>query len=500
MQNARITLSRDRRLGAIDPRLYGSFIEHLGRAVYGGIFEPGHPRANPAGFRADVLELLKPLRVPVVRYPGGNFVSGYHWEDGIGPADSRPRRLDLAWRSVETNAFGTNEFIQWCHAANTAPMLAVNLGTRGIGAARDMIEYCNHPRGTHWSDLRRRHGFEAPHNVRVWCLGNEMDGPWQTGAKTAADYGRLACEAAKVMKWVDPTIELVACGSSNGTMETFGAWDRTVLEHTYEHVDFLSLHVYYAKKTDTAAFLANSLHMDEQIRRIIRICDDVKAQKQSEKQLNLSFDEWNVWYHSREADARMAPWQVAPPLLEDIYTHEDALLVGCMLITLLRHADRVKMACLAQLVNVIAPVMTATGGGCWRQTIYYPFLHASTWGRGTALDLSPRSENYHAPEVGSVPYLDAIATLNDAEDAVTIFAVNRHLSDSMQLAGDLRDFPELAVVEHLVLAHTNPEAANTLDQPDTVVPHNRGEARLVGGALSATLPPLSWNVIRLQRR
>jgi alpha-N-arabinofuranosidase len=497
--SATATLSRDRRIGTVDPRLYGSFLEHLGRAIYGGIYEPGHPQADNRGFRTDVAALVRDLHVPIVRYPGGNFVSGYDWEDGVGPLHARPRRLDLAWRSLETNAFGTDEFIAWCRSVGTEPMLAVNLGTRGPDAARALVEYCNHPGGTAWSDRRRANGAASPHNVRVWCLGNEMDGPWQICSRTADEYGRIACETAKVMKWVDPTIELVSCGSSNSSMKSFGSWDRTVLEHTYEHVDYLSLHQYYAKHGDTAALLANSELMERQILDIIRICDDVKARKQSAKSVNLSFDEWNVWYHSRAADAQMAPWQEAPPMLEDIYTFEDALLVGGMLIKLIKHADRVKMACLAQLVNVIAPIMTTTGGGAWRQTIYYPFLHASVFGRGVALDVAPVSACYTDKAAGEVPYLDAVATIDDASGAVTLFALNRHPSASLTLDVDARDLPALRVIEHLRLTHPNPLATNTREHPDTVRPNTDGDARAQDGRIHANLSPLSWNVIRLAR-
>ena len=221
MQTAKITIDPNFRIGEVDPRLYGSFIEHLGRAVYGGIYEPEHPTADDMGFRQDVLDLVRELGVPIIRYPGGNFVSGYDWEDGVGPVEERPRRLDLAWKTVETNRVGTNEFAAWAKRAGAEPMIAVNLGTRGTDAARNLVEYCNHPGGSYWSDLRRSHGAEEPHAVGVWCLGNEMDGPWQIGHKTAAEYGRLAVETAKAMKWVDPSIELVACGSSKAAMPTF---------------------------------------------------------------------------------------------------------------------------------------------------------------------------------------------------------------------------------------------------------------------------------------
>lgn len=493
-----ITLHKDLAISAVDPRLYGSFIEHLGRAVYGGIYEPGHPTADGKGFRRDVLELVRALNTPIVRYPGGNFVSGYNWEDGIGPKENRPRRLELAWKSIETNAVGVDEFVDWCREAGTQPMMAVNLGTRGPEEARNLVEYCNHPGGTAWSDLRRANGHADPHGIRVWCLGNEMDGPWQIGHKTAEEYGRVACETAKVMKWTDPSIELVACGSSGRGMPTFPAWEATVLEHTYEHVEYISLHSYYGnQKDDTRNFLAKSLDMDQFIRSVIATCDTVKARTRSKKTINLSYDEWNVWFHSHAADQQMAPWQVAPPLLEDVYTFEDALLVGCMLITLLKHADRVKMACLAQLVNVIAPIMTVNGAGLWRQTIYYPFQHASLYGRGTALDLNVSSPTYPDAEFGEVPSLEAVGVIDEAQEGITVFAVNRDLDQPLTLESAGMNLSGYAVKEHLLLAHPDLKAVNTLVKPDNVAPVRAAGARVAEGKLTAELPAASWNVIRL---
>jgi alpha-N-arabinofuranosidase len=497
---AKITLHRDLQIGSIDPRLYGSFIEHLGRAVYGGIYEPGHPTADEDGFRQDVLALVKELDVPVVRYPGGNFVSGYDWEDGIGPKEKRPKRLELAWRVLETNQFGLDEFTRWCKKAHSSPMVAVNLGTRGAEAARALVEYCNHPCGTWWSDLRKANGCAEPHAIKLWCLGNEMDGPWQIGAKTAEEYGRLACETAKVMKWVDPGIELVACGSSGRGMPTFPAWETTVLEHTYPHIDYLSLHTYYGNRNnDTLDFLARSLDMDQFISTVVATCDHAGARQRSQKRLNLSFDEWNVWYHSNEADSQVEPWQIAPALLEDHYTFEDALLVGCMLITLLKHADRVKVACLAQLVNVIAPIMTAKNGASWRQTIYYPFLHASRFGRGIAMNLNSQCSAYPNKEFGSVPYLECVATCNPEDESITIFAVNRNLTGPLQLTSDGMDLSGYSILEHIVLNHTDLKACNTLENPGKVVPHPGGVSQIQDGCLQACLASHSWNVIRLAK-
>jgi len=500
-KNAKMILDKDFKIGKIDERIYGSFIEHLGRAVYGGIYEPGHIQADENGFRKDVIEMVKELNVPIVRYPGGNFVSGYNWEDGVGPLETRPRKLELAWRTIETNKVGTNEFMKWCKSVSTDVMMAVNLGTRGADEARNLVEYCNHPSGSYWSDLRIAHGYKEPHKIKTWCLGNEMDGPWQIGHKTAEEYGRLACETAKVMKLVDPTIELVACGSSSIGMATFPEWEATVLDHTYDYVDYISMHQYFGNsEKDTANFLASSMDMDAFIKTVISTCDYIKAKHRSKKTISLSFDEWNVWFHSHKADSEREPWSIAPPQLEDIYTFEDALLVGSMLITMLKHADRVKMACLAQLVNVIAPIMTSNGGGSWRQTIFYPYMHTSIYGRGYALNPIISSPVYSTKKYTDVPVLDATAVYNEEKDEITIFAVNKDLLDTVSLKCDLRSFEGYKVIEHIVLENDDIYAVNTEDNPDNVVPHNKGNAELIGGTLNADLSKLSWNVIRLVRK
>lgn len=496
---AKMTVDKHFTIGEVDKRLYGSFIEHLGRAVYGGIYEPGHPEANEAGFRKDVLNLVNELQVPIVRYPGGNFVSGYNWEDSVGPVSERKRRLELAWRTIETNEFGFNEFVDWSKQANSEVMMAVNLGTRGVDAARNIVEYSNHPSGSYYSDLRIKHGYKDPHNVKLWCLGNEMDGPWQIGHKNAVEYGRVALEAAKVMKWTDPTIELVACGSSHIGMPSFPEWEATVLDHTYDHVEYLSLHQYYGnREQDTATFLARSLEMDRFIDTVKATCDYIKAKKRSKKTMHLSFDEWNVWFHSNESDQKLDPWQIAPPQLEDVYNHEDALVVGCMLISLLKHADRVKIACLAQLVNVIAPIMTENGGASWKQTIFYPFMHASVFGRGTALVPLIQSPKYDTKEITDVPYLESIAVYNEEQGEVTVFAVNRHLEESLPLEVDLRSFDSFTLIEHIVLESDDLKAANTAAAPNTVTPHHRGNAEVSGSVVNASLAKASWNVIRLK--
>ncbi len=502
MKQARMILDRDFAIGEIDPRIYGSFIEHLGRAVYGGIYEPGHPTADELGFRRDVLALVRKLNVPVVRYPGGNFVSGFNWEDSVGPRGSRPKRLDLAWSTTETNAVGLHEFAQWAKRANTEIMYAVNLGTRGPEAARNVVEYANHRGGSYWSDLRIQNGAKEPLGIRLWCLGNEMDGPWQMGQKTAYEYGRTAREAAKLMKWVDPSIELVACGSSASDMPTFGTWEYTMLTECYDQIDYVSLHRYYKNPThDTPGFLARTMDLDAFIKSVVAICDAVGGTKHSKKKLGLSFDEWNVWYHSEEQDKEIVgrdKWGNALPLLEDVYNFEDALLVGSMLITFLRNADRVKVACLAQLVNVIAPIMTRNGGGAWAQTIFWPFMHASTYGRGTALRPVVKSPTYDCADYENVPLVDATATMDEAGN-VTIFAVNRCMDEDVQFTCDLRDFGEMTVAEHIELHHDDVLAVNTEERPNEVAPRAGDKGTLTGGRLEIPLRALSWNVIRLKR-
>ena len=497
MKNARMTLDRAYQIGKIDPRIYGSFIEHLGRAVYGGIYEPGHPAADEQGFRRDVLDLVRRLDVPVVRYPGGNFVSGFNWEDSVGP--DRPKRLDLAWFTTETNEVGLHEFCDWCKKAGTSPMYSINLGTRGPEQARDIVEYANHPSGSRFSDMRIANGRKEPFGIHLWCLGNEMDGPWQMGHKTAREYGRTANESAKMMKWVDPSIELVACGSSSSEMPTFGDWELTVLDECYDNIDYISLHRYYGNPTgDTPGFLARAMDMDDFIRTVVSICDAVKGKKHSKKTINLSFDEWNVVYHSGAQDEeirRTRRWGQALPIAQDVYNFEDALLVGSMLITLLRNADRVKIACLAQLVNVIAPIMTRAGGGCWAQTIYYPYLHASRYGRGISLNAVVDSPVYDCRDYEGVPLIDATATLG-GDGSVTVFCVNRDLREDFALEVDLHGFGNLRIGEHILLRHDDVHAVNTEDAPNTVAPTAGPGGEIDGEKATVRIPALSWNVIR----
>ena len=402
MLSAHLTLNPAFLIGPIDRRLFGGFVEHLGRHVYDGIYEPGHPSAGPDGFRQDVVDLVRELGVTTVRYPGGNFVSGLRWEDTVGPPAERPRRLDLAWHSTETNEVGLHEFQGWLDHVGAELMLAVNLGTRGVQEALDLLEYTNIPGGTALSDRRRANGRDAPFGVRMWCLGNEMDGPWQLGHKSADDYGKLAAMTARAMRQLDPGIQLVASGSSGRAMPTFGAWERTVLGHLYDEIDYISCHAYYEERDgDGESFLASGVDMDRYIDSVVATIDHARTVAHSEKVVAISFDEWNVWYQGRYEGVKaegIDNWPVAPRILEDEYNVTDAVVVGGLLISLLKHADRVTSASLAQLVNVIAPIMTEPGGPAWRQTTFSPFApHGLTCPRVVAESRSARTGYRHRP-------------------------------------------------------------------------------------------------------
>ena len=499
---ARIHLRPDAVIGAINPRLFGSFIEHLGRAVYDGIYEPGHPLADENGFRADVVELVRELGVTAIRYPGGNFVSGFRWEDGVGPRDGRPRRLDLAWHSTETNEIGVHEFQQWLDLVGSELMLAVNLGTRGTAEALDLLEYANLRSGTELSDRRVRNGRSEPFDVRIWCLGNEMDGPWQLGHRSADDYGKLAAQTARAMKAFDPELELVVCGSSSSSMPTFGAWERAVLGHAYDAVDYISCHAYYEDTGDRGAFLASGIDMDRFITEVVAAADEVRVRRGDDRSIDISFDEWNIWYNSRfenvDKIVGVDNWPVAPRLLEDVYTVTDAVVFGSLLITLLRHADRVTSASLAQLVNVIAPIMTEPGGPAWRQTTFFPFAETSRNARGVALDVAVTSESYPTTRYGDVPLVDAVASHDETSGEIGVYVVNRAVDAATTLEIDLAALGGRGYTTSAVSLHDDDlSAANTLEDRERVGLRANGSIRRDGGSIRIELPPVSWTRILL---
>ncbi|MDQ7810813.1 alpha-N-arabinofuranosidase [Amycolatopsis sp. A133] len=493
MLSAAIVLSPDFVIAPVRRRTFGSFVEHLGRCVYNGIHEPGHPTADEDGFRGDVLALTRELGVTVVRYPGGNFVSGYRWEDGVGPG--RPVRRDLAWRGIETNEVGIDEFARWAGKAGAEIMYAVNLGTRGVAEALDVHEYLNHPGGTHLSDRRRANGTPEPHGVRLWCLGNELDGPWQTGHKTAHEYGRLAAETARALRQAEPGLELVACGSSHSGMPTFGAWESTVLELTYDQIDHISCHAYYeVLDGDVGSFLASAVDMDHIIDSVVATADAVGARLRSDKRIGLSFDEWNVWYQTRLQADPPTQWRTAAPLIEDTYDVTDAVVVGNLLISLLRHSDRVAVACQAQLVNVIAPIRTEPGGPAWRQTIFHPFALTARLARGQVLRTEVTSPVYETARYGDVPVVDAVATHDPATGGTVVFAVNRHRTEPVELTVTVPG--AVSVAESWTLHDPDTAATNTAAHPDRVVPRPH-PAELADGTLRTVLTPVSWTAVRL---
>jgi alpha-L-arabinofuranosidase len=489
-------------VGDLDRRVFGSFVEHMGRCVYTGVYEPDHPGADSDGFRTDVLDLVRELGVTVVRYPGGNFVSSYHWEDGVGPKESRPRKLDLAWRAIESNQFGTDEFAGWARKAGVEPMWAVNLGTRGVTEAIELLQYVNAAPGTHFADQRVANGHADPYGVKLWCLGNELDGPWQIGYKTAEEYARLAEETARAMRRIEPDLELVACGSSGRHMPTFGSWERAVLERTYHLVDHISVHAYYEPRDgDTASFLAAAEDMDRFIRSATATADHVGAVRRSDKTITLSFDEWNVWYQNRFPGEAGLAVREASPLIEDVYDVTDAVVAGSLLITLLRHADRVKVACLAQLVNVIAPILTEPGGRAWRQTIFHPFALTARHAGGVVLQTALDGPEVDTGAYGSVPALWSTATYDADSGEIAVFVVNRSETDKVDCEIPLRALEAhlgpLSLVEHLGLFDDDRTAVNSPDDPDRVVPRTVDGTRLHDGACATTLPPASWHLIRL---
>jgi alpha-N-arabinofuranosidase len=489
-------------VGAINRRLFGSFVEHLGRCVYDGIYEPTHPEADEHGFRDDVVELVKELGVTTIRYPGGNFVSGYRWEDGVGQREQRPRRLDLAWHSLETNEVGLDEFAVWLSKVGSELMYAVNLGTRGVQEALDVLEYANLRGGTELSERRIANGSVEPYDIRMWCLGNEMDGPWQLGHGTPEDYGRLAVKTARAMRQVDPTLELVVCGSSSAQMPLFGTWERIVLEETYDEVDFISCHAYYEPIAgDYGSFLASAVNMDRFIEDVVATADHVKAMRGSDKSINISFDEWNVWYHSRYTEVDRITdsqqWPVAPRLLEDVYSVVDAVVFGNLLISLIRHADRVTAASLAQLVNVIAPIMTEPGGPAWRQTTFFPFAMTSRLARGVTLELKLECPTYESERHGTVGVVDAVATHDEDSGDTAVFIVNRSLDESVEFVVDASLLGDVALRSADSLYDDDMHAANTQADPERVTMRPNESARLVDGQLRIVLPPVSWTVVTL---
>lgn len=500
MAETKIYCDKNYGIGEIDPRLYGSFLEHMGRVIYTGIYEPEHDCADEEGFRQDVLRTAREMGVSCVRYPGGNFVSSYHWEDGVGPREQRPRKVDLAWKSIETNAFGTDEFMRWSRKAGVEPIFTVNLGTRGIEEAVQYLEYCNFPGGTCYSDWRRANGIEKPYGIKMWCLGNEMDGAWQTGHKSAAEYGRLAAETGKAMKILDPSIELIACGSSLSTMDTYPAWDMEVLEQTYDVVDYLALHQYYGgQEKGTKAFLAQTLDMEEYIRTIRAAAQVVKAKKRSAKMMKFSVDEWGVWScpgNTVNEELKQVMWQTAPAISEQIYTLEDALLFAGMQMVMLRNADVIKIACQSLLTNVSACIMTQPSGEMWLQTIFYPFYYFANYARGIVLHTQSEGPCYSCEGFSRVPCIDPLVVWNDEAGEIAIFLVNRS-EEEQQITVDLQGYAVKSVKESVILTAPDRKMTNQ-ENHGAVVPAAYDRVKTGEKECAILAGPLAFHMVRLE--
>jgi alpha-N-arabinofuranosidase len=502
-------------LGLVAPRadfnrrLFGAFLEHLGRSIYTGVYDPGNQLSDERGFRKDAIREVADLHVPIIRYPGGNFVSGYNWLDGVGPKKDRPTVLERAWNSLETNQFGTNDFMDWAKAVGTEPLLGFNLGTGNSEMAVAYIEYCNFAKGTKWSDLRRSHGYEQPHKVKYWCLGNEMDGPWQMGRLTAREYGRKARDIAQQARIIDSDVQLIACGSSNTIMPTYLNWDREVLEECYDQVDGISLHNYFGNEPALSGgkserFLAQNLDMERQILEITAVADLVQGIYRSPKRLWLSFDEWNVWYRARSREHLDGKGQFAPHLLEEVYNLEDALLTGGFLNTLMRQSERVRVACLAQIVNVIAPLVT-NEKGILRQSIYFPYAMVLKYAHGRMLDIQVESETYPIRAAGlrpdfarneNVPFLDVVATYDAKEKRVSVFALNRDLANERDLSLTFEDITPSKVLACETVTGTDLKAFNTFESPSKVVT-TKLDAAKAGAKMTVKLPARSYTVVHL---
>ena len=489
---AQVFLDTNRTIAPISPLLFGGFAEHMGRCIYEGIYDPKSPHADANGLRTDVLEALREQAYTVIRYPGGNFLSGYNWLDGVGPKNRRPCRRELAWQSLESNQFGTNEFMDFCSAINAAPMLGVNMGTGTIQSAADLVEYCNAPLGTYWSDLRASHGFHAPHNVRYWCIGNEMDGHWQMGHLDAAAYGHKALEATKMMRMQDPTIKTVLCGSSNDSMSTYPEWDRTALEIAWEQMDYLSMHYYAGNQdNDTTSYLASAVLFERFVDTLDGTLRYVKAKLRSKHEIYLSWDEWQVWY---KGDPTQGNWSEAPHLAEETYNLEDALVVAQWLNVFLRKSHVLKIACVAQIVNTISWLQTCNDK-LLKYPSYYVFKLMSNLARGEALDVNVKAPVLETRKYGTTPMLDVSASYDIEQQRAGIFLVNRSQTESALTDVIWQDGKTVRIDKAWQLAGSDPKEANHWNEPNRLVATEIPAPEVEGGRATLSLPPLSFTVL-----
>lgn len=506
---AKMVIDRAFTKGKADHRLSASHVEHAGRGVNNGIYEPSHPLADEEGMRKDVIEMVRDLGTGAIRYPGGNFVSAYRWEDGVGPKEQRPVRPELAWQAIEDNQFGLNEFMSWMKkVGNSEPMLTVNLGTRGIQEALDYQEYVNFPGGTYFSDLRRRHGYEKPYGVKTWFLGNEMDGPWQIGCLPGREYGRKAAQTAFAMRSMQPDLELILVGSSGRTMSNFPTFMADALDEAYDLVDLVSLHRYYGGQEGwwehgLEDFLGVSLELDAYLKETEATCDYIKAKKRSKKTMMISLDEWAIWPYIPHESLRLnevKPWTYGGPLAEGFVSYEE-FIVGCFyVLTVMRHADRVKILCYDLLVNTCGPVHTEIGGVAWRQPVYYTMNHISRFARGELLEAAIDTPKYGAHTFEDIPYVDAVPFYDEETGELNVFCATRSLEEKTEFTIQLNGFDAMEATEHIAISCEDRKAVNGPDG-ERIFPHTcQGTVRMENGTLTAVLEPLSWNVLRLKKK
>lgn len=493
MKKYKVLANKNLIVGQTEDTLFSSFIEHLGRAVYGGIYQPNHPTADKNGFRNDVADVVKELDLSLVRYPGGNFVSGYFWEDGIGPRKNRPVKKEEAWRSIETNEIGTDEFMIWAKKVNVKPMMAVNMGTGTTDSARNLVQYCNADDDSKYANLRRKYGSKDPYKVIYWGLGNEMDGEWQIGHLPADKYVEKAKEAAHKMKEVDPNIKFIGCGSSSIDMATFPEWDRTVVDGLYDEIDYLSIHQYFYESTTEDDYFASNLAMEKYIGTFRSLLNYVQTKHRFKKPIYLCFDEYNVWYNNKPLPEE---YQIAPAILQENQSMKDALVFGGLTNALLNNCDIVKIACLAQLVNVIAPIMTENDGGVVLNTIWYPYLDFCKYMRGTSLKTFVAGGEQFDSRYGKAYYISQAITHNDKE---LVIQVVNYAKEDTEVEFEIGDFNGFELISHTAMHDEDLNARNTSENPNRVVPFEvKDQVKIDGDKVTVKLGKLSWNLIRLR--
>lgn len=468
-----IKVNKNNKIGVIEKTVFGSFVEHLGRAVYNGVYEPTHPTADENGFRKDVLDTISDMGVSIIRYPGGNFVSGYDWKKAIGPKEDREEVIDLAWIAIEPNKVGVDEFLPFAEKVGAEPMMAVNLGTGSMQDVSDLVQYCNLTDQGMWAKKRIANGRALPYNVKYWCLGNEMDGSWQVCSKSAEDYSKLAVDAAKIIKWISPQAKTVACGSCSPLSQTFPSWDKTVLHTAFDYIDYISMHAYYTYPTkdhSLSEFLASGRNFDDYIKCGIKLIKEEKRRRKSNKEIYLSVDEWNVWHTFDGSGNRQKDWAYGLPLLENNYDMADALVFTELLLTLINNADYVKIGCLAQLVNVIAPILTQNDGAVLKQTTYYPFAKiANAFAGCTALKTQSKLPTYKSKKYGKANGVYHTVAYDESANAYRVVIVNVTEND-LQIEIQMDQNAKLS--EASILNANDIHAKNTFENPNNVVIKN----------------------------